>query len=48
MPPHNDRQKFLGLNHEDVLGRYRVAVVGIGGGGTHFSQQLLSRPSNSA
>jgi molybdopterin-synthase adenylyltransferase len=40
MSLHNNRQEFLGLNHEDVLGRYRVAVVGIGGGGTHFSQQL--------
>lgn len=40
MPVHKDRQEFLGLNYEDVLGRYRVAVVGIGGGGTHFAQQL--------
>lgn len=36
----NNRQGFLGQNHEDVLGRYRVAVVGVGGGGTHFAQQL--------
>lgn len=36
----NNRQGFLGQNHEEVLCRYRVAVVGVGGGGTHFAQQL--------
>jgi molybdopterin-synthase adenylyltransferase len=40
MLAHNDRQGFLGPNHENVLGRYRIAVVGAGGGGSHFTQQL--------
>lgn len=40
MKQDNDRQGFLGANHVDVLGSYRVAVVGVGGGGSHFAQQL--------
>lgn len=40
MKQNNDRQGFLGANHVDVLASYRVAVVGVGGGGSHFAQQL--------
>ena len=36
---HNDRQGFLGPSYK-ILSAYRVAVVGVGGGGSHFAQQL--------
>ncbi len=35
-----DRQSFLGPDSADVLDQCRVAVVGVGGGGSHVSQQL--------
>jgi molybdopterin/thiamine biosynthesis adenylyltransferase len=35
-----DRQSFLGENSAQVLGRARVAIVGLGGGGSHIAQQL--------
>lgn len=35
-----DRQSFLGLKSGPVLQRTRVAIVGLGGGGSHIAQQL--------
>jgi molybdopterin/thiamine biosynthesis adenylyltransferase len=35
-----DRQSFLGKNSSAILGRARVAIVGLGGGGSHVAQQL--------
>ncbi len=35
-----DRQSFLGENSASVLDGCRVAVVGLGGGGSHIAQQL--------
>ncbi len=35
-----DRQNFLGKNSALVLKESRVAVVGLGGGGSHIAQQL--------
>jgi molybdopterin-synthase adenylyltransferase len=35
-----DRQNFLGKNSARVLEGSRVAVVGLGGGGSHIAQQL--------
>lgn len=35
-----DRQSFLGKHSEHVLGNCKVAVVGLGGGGSHIVQQL--------
>lgn len=37
---HDNRQGFLGRNHEKVLENYQVAVVGVGGGGSQVVQQL--------
>lgn len=34
------RQSFLGKDSENVLGRIRTALVGLGGGGSHIAQQL--------
>lgn len=34
------RQSFLGSDSEDRLARLRVAIVGLGGGGSHIAQQL--------
>jgi|SRR5665213_3068777 len=34
------RQSFLGANSEVVLAGMRVAIVGLGGGGSHVAQQL--------
>lgn len=34
------RQSFLGKDSENVLGRTRTALVGLGGGGSHVAQQL--------
>jgi len=34
------RQSFLGANSERVLAETRVAIVGLGGGGSHIAQQL--------
>jgi molybdopterin/thiamine biosynthesis adenylyltransferase len=44
-PPHHaelrlDRQSFLGEKSSSVLGQSRVAIVGLGGGGSHIAQQL--------
>lgn len=35
-----DRQSFLGENSGTILRNSRVAVVGLGGGGSHIAQQL--------
>lgn len=35
-----DRQTFLGLESAEKLDRTRVAIVGLGGGGSHVHQQL--------
>ncbi|HKM80341.1 MAG TPA: ThiF family adenylyltransferase [Candidatus Acidoferrum sp.] len=35
-----DRQSFLGKNSASILDRTRVAIVGLGGGGSHIAQQL--------
>src|SRR6266851_8464578 len=35
-----DRQSFLGRNSSSVLDGTRVAIVGVGGGGSHIAQQL--------
>ena len=38
---HSDnRQGFLGSNHEEVLSSVRVAIIGAGGGGSHLAQQI--------
>lgn len=34
------RQTFLGEHAEDLLANVRVAIVGLGGGGSHIAQQL--------
>lgn len=34
------RQSFLGKHAEDLLADIRVAIVGLGGGGSHIAQQL--------
>lgn len=34
------RQSFLGVDAKDTLANVRVAVVGLGGGGSHIAQQL--------
>jgi len=34
------RQSFLGSRSEDILGSCVVAIVGLGGGGSHIAQQL--------
>lgn len=34
------RQSFLGADSEQVLANARVAIVGLGGGGSHIAQQL--------
>ncbi len=34
------RQSFLGGNSDEVLASSRVALVGLGGGGSHLAQQL--------
>jgi molybdopterin-synthase adenylyltransferase len=36
----HQRQGFLGPNSEEILQKLRVAIVGLGGGGSHISQQL--------
>jgi hypothetical protein len=42
MSPKGDfsRQSFLGADSEKILAACRVAVVGLGGGGSHIAQQL--------
>src|ERR1700677_2159421 len=35
-----NRQSFLGADSEIVLARSRAALVGLGGGGSHITQQL--------
>lgn len=37
------RQSFLGEYSDDVLAAAHVAIVGLGGGGSHVSQQLAHR-----
>lgn len=39
MDKHN-RQSFLGPNSEDIIKASRVAIIGLGGGGSHIAQQL--------
>ncbi len=34
------RQSFLGQSSEEILSGLRIAIVGLGGGGSHISQQL--------
>lgn len=34
------RQRFLGEDSTEILGRLRIAIVGLGGGGSHIAQQL--------
>jgi molybdopterin/thiamine biosynthesis adenylyltransferase len=34
------RQSFLGPEAQAVLGRVRIGIVGLGGGGSHIAQQL--------
>ena len=34
------RQSFLGANSDEVFSQCRVAVIGLGGGGSHIAQQL--------
>ena len=40
MKERNSRQSFLGENSEQILEYIKVAVVGLGGGGSHIVQQL--------
>ena len=42
MTGHGDftRQSFLGAQSEELLANARVAIVGLGGGGSHIAQQL--------
>lgn len=40
MTARHDRQSFLGMASEASLGRLCVAIVGLGGGGSHIAQQL--------
>jgi molybdopterin/thiamine biosynthesis adenylyltransferase len=35
-----DRQSFLGTNSDKILANLRVAIIGLGGGGSHIAQQL--------
>ena len=35
-----DRQSFLGTKSDKILANLRVAIVGLGGGGSHIAQQL--------
>jgi hypothetical protein len=35
-----NRQSFLGVRSEEILRGCRIAVVGLGGGGSHIAQQL--------
>ena len=34
------RQSFLGADSEDLISRYTIGLVGLGGGGSHIIQQL--------
>jgi hypothetical protein len=34
------RQSFLGERSDEILGRWLVGIVGLGGGGSHITQQL--------
>lgn len=36
----HQRQSFLGVNSENILKGLRVAIIGLGGGGSHIAQQL--------
>lgn len=36
----HQRQSFLGPNSESILRSLRIAIVGVGGGGSHVAQQL--------
>lgn len=38
--PDFSRQSFLGANSAEVLANTRVAIAGLGGGGSHIAQQL--------
>ena len=38
--PRGSRQSFLGPDAQDIFARARVAVLGLGGGGSHIVQQL--------
>jgi len=40
MPERSERQSFLGVESDAVLAATHVAVVGLGGGGSHIAQQL--------
>ena len=40
LPRDFSRQSFLGANSEQTLADARVAIVGLGGGGSHIAQQL--------
>lgn len=40
MKERNSRQSFLGENSEEILENIKVAVIGLGGGGSHIVQQL--------
>jgi ThiF family len=35
-----DRQSFLGTNAEAIIGDTKVGIIGLGGGGSHLTQQL--------
>jgi len=39
MSSKHDRQSFLGENSEEILGGARIGIVGLGGGGSHITQQ---------
>lgn len=34
------RQSFLGVNSQELFANLRVAIIGLGGGGSHIAQQL--------
>jgi molybdopterin/thiamine biosynthesis adenylyltransferase len=36
----HDRQSFLGPDSEEILSGQNIAIVGLGGGGSHISQQV--------
>jgi tRNA A37 threonylcarbamoyladenosine dehydratase len=36
----HQRQSFLGSESENILKSLRVAIIGLGGGGSHIAQQL--------
>ena len=40
MPDWLLRQSFLGANSEQVFSQCHIAVIGLGGGGSHIAQQL--------